>query len=399
MKRCPCVVVGFAFAMTIPHGSCTRTAPSPTITVPVPEKLEQLDPALITLIERQLRVVRSTPINARAHATLGAIYEANNLWPEARQCYETASTLEPGEPMWIHHAAIAAGTSGDFDAALALLRKGAERHPDFAPIHHRFGDALLRIGEFEEAGVAFERATATAPNYPVGYVGLGEVNLRLNRPNEAIALLERAVRLSPQDKKAKFLLGTAYREIGRDAEARELMTLGSDGRTRFLPDEWSTRFQQYKVSLAVALQTSAEHRAAGRLRLAVNVLEGALRYHSDDVELLSRLGAIYLEASRTDDALGVLLRADKIDSTNLSTCINLATCYQRLERYDEAISAADRAVKLDPSVWQAHYSIAVALLRLERWGEAKAAFESARELSPNNPTVLQQIENLQQEHP
>lgn len=405
MKRNHIALIGLALALAAVLWSCTRSTPdevdrAATVSVPIPDQIDELDPALVELIERQLAVVRSAPRDAVAHATLGAIYEANNLWPQARQCYETAHALDPVEPMWAHHAAIAAGTSGDFDGALALLRSGAARYRDFAPIHHRLGDALLKAGAFEEAIGAFKRTTSTAPNHPAGYVGLGDVNLRLKHPEEAIVHLERAVKLAPQDKKASYLLGTAYRDVGRIEEARKLMTLGSDGRTRFISDAWSARLRQYKVSLLFALQTSAEHRASGRLEPALRVLEDAMAFHPDEVDLLTRLGAMYLEVLRTDDALRTFRRADQIDPTNLSTCINLVTCYSRLERFDDALAAADRAVGLGPKVWQAHFNRAVALLRLERWNEARASLEAAQKLSPNNPAILGRLDKLRrQEHP
>lgn len=397
MKRNHIALLGLAVATAAAPWSCTRSAPVPEATVPVPDQIEKLDSALVALIEQQLDVVRSAPRNAGAHATLGLIYEANNLWPEARQCYETAHALDPAEPMWAHHAAIAAGASGDFDGALALLREGTGVYPDFAPIHHRLGEALLRTGAFEEAVGAFQRTTATAPNHVAGYVGLGDVNLRLKRPERAIEFLEHAVKLDPQDKKARYLLGAAYRNVGRNDEARKLMILGSDGRTRFISDAWSARLHRYKVSLLVALETSAEHRAAGRMEAAMRVLEDAMAFHGDEVDLLSRLGAMYLEVLRTDDALRIFLRADEIDPSNLSICINLVTCYQRLERYDDALRVADRAVKLGPKVWQAHFNRAVALMRLERWNEARASLEAAQNLSPNNPAVLEQLDKLQQQ--
>ena len=381
--------------------SCERTAPqhpeptAQTRTLPIPNQLDQLDPSLRALIERQVSVVEASPDNPMAYATLGLVYEANNLWTHARACYETAYAMNPDEPTAAHRAAIAAGANGDFAGTMAILREAAGRFPDFAPIHHRLGDALLKTGRFEEAGGAFEQAIASAPDHPAGYIGLGDVHIRLGHDEEAIKFLERAVKTDGRSKQARYLLGTAYRNVGRDQEAREQLGLGVNATTRFIPDAWSSRLRKYRVSTALAIESSETHRKAGRFRQAARVLEDALAFHPEEIDLLTRLGAVYLRLSQNEDALRVFLRADDIDSMSLPTCINLVTCYQRLQRHEEALAAADRAVKVGPAVWQAHYNRAAALARLERYDEAIEARDTARRLVPDDPAALEHIKRLQ----
>ena len=365
------------------EGEVVGRTPSATI----PENLQQLQPALVKLIKHQVEAVRAAPRNPSAHAALGLIYEANHLGPEARTCFEIAQSLQPDEPMWPHHAAIAAIASGDFDGALTLLRDAAARFPNFPPIQHRFGNALLKTAAYEEAAHAFDRIVRSAPGHCAGYVGLGDVNLRRGRYPEAIELLERAVGLEPGYKKAHYLLGMAYRAIGRDHDAREQLRLGVNAKTRYLEDAWGSKVGKYRVSVSTAIQTSAEHRSHGRIQQAIRVLEDALAFHHEDAELLTNLGTAYLETSETLDALRVFLQADKINPNNLSIPINLVTCYLRLHRVEDALRASDRAVNLGPEVWQAHYNRGVVLMELNRWEDARESLLAAVNLKPTEPGV------------
>lgn len=192
------------------------------------DQLAYLQPELVSLIEEHVGAVRDSPGNPRAHATLGLVYEANELWHEALACYEQARALQPGEPIWLHHAAIAAQHIGDYAAAMVLLREGAERFPGFAPIQYRLGDLLLGQGLVDQAARAFEQTIRSAPDQSAGYVGLADVKLRQDAYVDAADLLERAIHLNRTDVTAHYLLGRAYRGLGRQQKAQRQLALGAN---------------------------------------------------------------------------------------------------------------------------------------------------------------------------
>ncbi len=365
-----------------------------TPAVVVPDRIERLQPALATLIQQHVDVVRSAPRDAIAHARLGLVYEANTLWPEARACFEIAYSLQPDEPIWAHHASMAARMSGDFEGALMALQLAATRFPEFAPIHFRLGDALLESGAVEAAAAAFKRVIAQAPSRFEGYAGLGDTEVRKGNHEAAVALLQKALELEPKDKTARYLLGTAYRAMGFSQEAEEQRRLGLYAKKRYIPDDWTAQAPSYNVTIWGRVSRSIQLREDGRPQEALHILEELWRTHRDNLTVMKQLGMTYFAVGRVRDARDLFERAKQIDEDDLSVCINLAACYLKLDRLEDAVREADRAAVLGPDVWQAHQGRGMALLGLGRYDDAHESLLAAVRLRPANPDLHQQLADV-----
>ncbi len=244
------VVVTVAAVWRQEPASPKPVLPEPASPKPVlPEQTDRLQPELLALIRAHVKAVRENPEDPKARATLGLVYEANELWVEALASYQQAVRLQPDEPMWVHHAAIAAQVLGEYATALPLLQDAAKRFPDFAPIQDRLGEVLLGQGRVEEAARAFEQTIRSTPQRCAGYVGLADVRLRQGAYEKAAALLEHALALTPRYATARHLLGLAYRGLGRDDEARQQLALGMNAKKRYLVDAWGARRADFIVSV------------------------------------------------------------------------------------------------------------------------------------------------------
>jgi len=150
----------------------SRRTSGPALEVPIPKDLDSLDAQLRLYIVEKVKWVRQAPRDAGRHATLGMVYAANSIWPEARLAFRNAATLDPKEPLAQLYVAVATQETGDFDGALKLYREVTVRFPDFAPAFYRLGDALLRAGTVDEAENVFRRLLALAPQEGRGFAGL-----------------------------------------------------------------------------------------------------------------------------------------------------------------------------------------------------------------------------------
>lgn len=360
----------------------------------MPEPTSQLDPELADLIERQVELVRQAPRDARQRAVLGLIYEANDLWSEARSCYRHATAMDQSEPMWPHHAAIAWLKMGDIDGAAAWMREHARRFTTFAPLQHRLGATLLETDQTEEAAAAFRNVMASAPNRAEGYVGYAEARLRASDPAEAARTLEQAVTIDPGYKTARFLLGRAYRALGRMQEAKREMTLGMGATTRYLPDAWSAKRPKYAVGYGKQMVRAEGYFSAGRPALAAEILERLRESRPNDVDILINLGTAYLHMGRVEQAHTTLLLAERLDKGRFETYINLAACALRRKRLTDALQYAETAVALAPEVAQTHHTRGLMQMQLGANEEALESLGMALSLDARNPKTVQDLANV-----
>ncbi len=104
---------------------------------------------------------------------------------------------------------------------------------------------LLDRGDAANALAAFQVAIRTAPGDPAGHIGAALVHLSRREDAAAAAALESLLASIPGDRYALQLLGTAYRRLGRDDDARFALTVGSTGQPSWT-DPWSDDISQYR---------------------------------------------------------------------------------------------------------------------------------------------------------
>lgn len=346
---------------------------------------EKVDPELAEMISQRLASAEEKPLEAERHANLAYAYEANGLWSEARTCYENAVRLAPMDPTWRLHAAIARQMTGDLAGATSDLRALASAHPEIPAIQHRLGDVLLDAGALDAAMAAFERAAVGAPSAPEPLVGLGDVKLRQNKYAEAASILERARTLDPSYRVTNYLLGLAYRGLGRREDAQREMTLGADAKKRFLPDRASQEIAASVVGYHSRLARADALEAAGHLSDAATLLEQALALRPDDVTTVNNLSVVYQNMGRPQQALDLLERAERLDPNQFATEINIVECLLALNRAAEAVPHGEKAVTLAPNLGQAHFAKARALHRAGRFSEARPALQATLALDTRNP--------------
>ncbi len=366
--------------------------PAPPVTTPV--DMQRHPQELRSLIERHVAASNGAPREARQRATLGLVYEAHEMWPEALQSFRNATELDGDEPMWPHHAAIAWIKTGDLEGATTWLRDYSARFPTFAPLLDRLGALLLEDGRIDEAQVAFEAIMTHTPRSAAGYVGYGDVRLRAGDHAAAVTVLEKAVRIDPNYKLARYLLGRAYRAVGRMEDAEREMTLGMAGGRNYLKDGWSRHLNKYKTGIGALHTRSADFLKAGQPAQAAEILERVLVEQPDNAEATVNLGIAYLEMNQLEDAERVLLRAERLDATRFETYINLAACLRRQERLSGALRYIDRAVELSPTAAQAHLTRGLILMQQHENDMALAALTTSAGLDARNPKVVQELANV-----
>ena len=92
-----------------------------------------------------------------------------------------------------------------------------------------YGAFLVRQARAGEALPILEKAVQAKPDSARALAELGRAQIEAGKPREAAGSLERAVALDPAAWAVRLLLGRAYQQLGRFAEAERELTLARKG--------------------------------------------------------------------------------------------------------------------------------------------------------------------------
>jgi len=132
--------------------------------------------------------------------------------------YRRAVGLAPDlAPAWSNLGATLAELGLPDDAADAC-RRALRAAPEYADAHYNLGNALREGGHAADAALAFEHAIELAPDHADALCNLGLVRFA-DGPDTAAETLSRAITVDHNHALARFYLGVALEEAGRQADA------------------------------------------------------------------------------------------------------------------------------------------------------------------------------------
>jgi len=351
---------------------------------PEPPRLADLgatDPEIAALIGQRIDRVSAARSSATAWGALGIAYEANGFAGAASKAYDTASRLEPSNPRWWYRLALIKSRLGDQPGGLAALDRVLELDSTYAPAHWRRGLWLLDQGDPASAEASFSRATKVDPADAGGWVGLARVYLTRGENQRAVEMLERLLNDHPGDRYALQLLGTAYRRIGREDDARFTLAVGAGGEPVWC-DPWSDQVGSDRRGFASVLKEATALAMAGDFAQAIPLLERLRAARPDDIALLNHLGAIYAASGRLSEAIALLESLLARDPQNFDTHLNLATAHTFDRAFARAESHVDRALAIRPTSARALEAKGVILWQAGRPTEARHVLEAALARDP-----------------
>jgi tetratricopeptide (TPR) repeat protein len=110
-------------------------------------------------------------------------------------------------------------------AAIGEFQKELAVDPTLWLVYWRLGNAYMRLGKYDDAESVLKKAIWLNEASPGAFVLLGEIALKKNDPALASGFLERALAIDPQSFDAHDALATAYKALGRDAEATQQLEI------------------------------------------------------------------------------------------------------------------------------------------------------------------------------
>jgi cytochrome c-type biogenesis protein CcmH/NrfG len=154
------------------------------------------------------------PYGAEVLTVKGLAFAALNDTERARQALERSLSLQPDQAMAAKvMAAICFDRNEDVKGIEYLDRAAAIDRADFRP-WYAIGEAFIRLGQADEAAVAFRRALERRPSHVESKVGLLTALVVTRPPEESTALLRELLRARPNDPKIHVLAAWNARALG-----------------------------------------------------------------------------------------------------------------------------------------------------------------------------------------
>lgn len=351
---------------------------------PIPDGLAEAEPQVRTHVEEHLQAAREDPDGVEAWTGLALALEANGFEEAARDALRRLLTLDPDAAVARLHLARLLEASGATDEALDELQQLAATHPDYAPGHDARGRLLLRSGDLDGAAETFERLRELAPDHPAGPLGVAEVHLQRGKHQQAVQELETVLRRAPGFRRAHYLLGLAYRGLGRLEAADPLLRSGAGAAQPTVVDDWAPLLVQHAKGVADQVRLAGDLMQAGRLDEAAAVLETARHWNPDNVELAVNLAVVYRRSGRTAEARQLLASQLEAHPRRWEVHLNLAAVDLDLGELDRALAAVDAAAAISPEVAQVHRTRGKILESMGQREEALAAFLQASARAPED---------------
>ncbi len=265
---------------------------------------------------------------------------------------------------------------GDAGAAEArCLQALAAAGGLFADARAGLGLALLAQDRGEEADRAFSQALAENPDLWTAHYGTALRLMAAGRGDEARPHLVRGEKLTGLDQGedqyqhalALYLMGTGDLTGAEQAAIKARHLNPADPAHGFLTAEI------YLAEGIPALAVPAFEEALA--------IPGAVARPAD----LHRLGRLYEDQNRFNEARDRYLQAVAADSTFAPALADLAELFVRANRFDQAAGVFLRLADLQPDDLPTRLHLADALLELGRTGESLASAREALRLAPDDP--------------
>lgn len=199
-----------------------------------------------------------------------------------------------------------------------------------------YSRTLIKLGQFQEALRAAERAQALNPNFSEAWYRKAYALDGLKRHREAVAALDKTLQLDPANTYARYLKGRILYTLQEDKKALAEYNLV----LQVEPD--STEFLTSKSVVLMSLK---------RFEEVVTLCEKLIKLNPSSVAAWrSKALALHLlPVAKNGEALQAVETALGIDSNDSQALTIKATIFDDMRMYPQARELLTRAIAIDPT--------------------------------------------------
>ena len=170
---------------------------------------------------------------------LALLYQANRLYPEAKQCYRVLAAGAGGLSARDHYylAAIAQDES-DLPTAEGELRATLKAEPGYVPARVALADILYKTGRAASASAEYETVLGAEADQPQASLGIARIELQGGKDDEAVARLRKLLARHPESTSGAALLAQVLDRRGEAVEAAAMRARSQLSHEPAPPDPW-----------------------------------------------------------------------------------------------------------------------------------------------------------------
>ena len=329
------------------------------VSVPQPADMKAFDAAIAKQVESEVEALRRDPYDAIKWRELGMLYHAHEQFDVAAECYAQSMVLADDDARTHYYFALVERRLGHTRDSVAAMRRAGELDATYAAARWRLGLWLLEDGNSTAALEAAKEAIAIARGDRAATLVLARAHLQAGTLEMASRILETHLESRPDDNYAHFLLGGAYRRLGRSEESRSHAVRGQAAEPGW-GDPWSDALQRKRTGFPAALASATQLLSSDPGR-AVEQLERLREQRPESGTVLINLGIGYRVMGRLDDSANVLSDALLLEPARGLAHFHLAVTYAQMSRgsmkdefLEMALEHAGRAVELQPTSARCH---------------------------------------------
>ena len=161
-------------------------------------------------IELYLGILTVNPSNLKAHNNLGVLYDELKRFDAALEHFEAAARIAPDNVEVLANFASTLTSLARYEQADELLRRAQRLAPDDIQASLGIGILYFRRGLYGESEVELGGVCDRNQSNGLAFYYRGEALNRLGRFDEAAEAIERAVELLPNDPRPFYTLGHLY---------------------------------------------------------------------------------------------------------------------------------------------------------------------------------------------
>lgn len=161
-------------------------------------------------VELYREVLSENPANLKARNNLGALYEALGSHDLALAQFEAAESIDPENVEVLNNLGSVLGVLARYEDAEKALRRAQRLDPENLEVRASLGIVAFRRGVYTLAEQELRSVCDRNAEHGPAFFYRGEALNRLGRYDEALEVLERAVVLQPGNAKAYYTLGILY---------------------------------------------------------------------------------------------------------------------------------------------------------------------------------------------
>ncbi len=185
------------------------------------------------------------------------------------------------------------------------------------------GLELMNQGQYEDALNEFKRVLSIYENAEV-YYNLGYIKTAQGRYEEAVLAFRRATQINNAFAKAYQKMAEAYVKMGRQDEAQRCLERAAE------------------IYMEKHMDESAEV-----------VLMDAMKLNPSTINIYNSLGILYRRQGKYQDAIRQYQKALRVNPYDENIHYNLARVFMAVKNFDEACKALKKAVEISPDFTEA----------------------------------------------